>query len=808
MRKTVVQNGRKFLGALMACIFALNSTGISYAMPSAALPVQGAGSFAPVLIQGIRVHAENAMLLDFIVDPGQEKHGGDALRAESSRLVRYFMAALAVPEDDLWVNLSPYEKDRIVPEALGQTDLGRDMLAQDYLLKQVTASLMNPHSETGRKFWARVYARAQEKFGTIDIPVDTFNKVWIMPARAVVYQNGGKAVVLEASLKVMLDGDYLAAQNAAPGPVSDTLALGQDVIREVVLPVLEDEVNAGRDFAPLRQIYHALILAHWFRNNLKSSVLNKVYADKKRIRGIDLDDKQVAQKIWAGYVESFKKGVYNFIQEERDPLTDEAVPRKYFSGGETFDRASIASVFKVTHDAAEGKKFVKGEASVLVQVELVSLHTRLAPEVDRSDAVSLPSARYDPDILRQLDRDNPEARTAALQKLLSDQGLTREKAASLLGIGYTAYRNMEIKGRVTSRLINVDKLMDVLGIPDHDRDLFRMIFVPQAPPQLSFDALFREYGHRDIQTFCGRQGFIAFMKQRLGCTNEELAEKLGVGIIAIENWIKHEARVPTWDVLMRIVEKGGLTERVDIYRLVRIARGDPALKLDEIIKEAEEEILSTPVAEFDKVNFFSRLYLKMLAYSGLTENYIADLIGLHRQHLALWHSAVNKISPEQIRSINPENAIKLADAFIIDDPVLSRRLSYLFLGVARSGTIEEVLEQVKVGSISAGRMLRLSREQKGQTLDGFWTELVTNYSEKYGFYALTPQGGFRTLQKAETGVGHVRDEKLAYAIADYVGLQMPGHRDVFVNHLTEPRRFGYPPAMYVQGTSSITRQGP
>ena len=85
-----------------------------------------------------------------------------------------------MPEDDLWVNLSPYEKDRIIPEAFGQTEMGRDLLAQDYLLKQLTASLMYPEEELGNKFWKRVYQKAQQMYGTTDIPTDVFNRVFII----------------------------------------------------------------------------------------------------------------------------------------------------------------------------------------------------------------------------------------------------------------------------------------------------------------------------------------------------------------------------------------------------------------------------------------------------------------------------------------------------------------------------------------------------------------------------------------------------------------------------------------------------
>ena len=60
--------------------------------------------------------------------------------------------SLTIPEKDLWVNLSPYEKDRVIPKSFGLTEMGRDLLAEDYMLKQITASLIYPEDETGKKF--------------------------------------------------------------------------------------------------------------------------------------------------------------------------------------------------------------------------------------------------------------------------------------------------------------------------------------------------------------------------------------------------------------------------------------------------------------------------------------------------------------------------------------------------------------------------------------------------------------------------------------------------------------------------------
>ena len=71
-------------------------------------------------------------------------------------------------------------------------------------------------NEIGKKFWKRIYEEAAKKFGTTNIPVNTFNKVWIIPEKAVVYENvkAGTAYVVESKLKVMLEADYLAMEKS------------------------------------------------------------------------------------------------------------------------------------------------------------------------------------------------------------------------------------------------------------------------------------------------------------------------------------------------------------------------------------------------------------------------------------------------------------------------------------------------------------------------------------------------------------------------------------------------------------------
>ncbi len=307
----------------------------------------------PPLLKGIKVHPDNPFRFDFILDTGSRSvDDAHKLKEESNRLIKYFLASLTIPEADLWVNLSPYEKNRIVPESFGQTEMGRDLLAQDYMLKQITASLMYPEDEIGKRFWRRIYEESAKRYGTTNIPVNTFNKVWIVPEKAVVYENAkaGTAYVVESRLKVMLEEDYVASKKVSDTflkgqsdkKVSDTI-LHSQIIREVVIPELTKEINEGSNFVQLRQVYSSLILATWYKKKIKDSLLAQVYADKNKVMGLGYMGGG-SEQIYQRYLQAFKKGVYNYIKEEPDPITQQSVPRKYFSGGMAFDHAMNVTI--------------------------------------------------------------------------------------------------------------------------------------------------------------------------------------------------------------------------------------------------------------------------------------------------------------------------------------------------------------------------------------------------------------------------------------------------------------------------------
>ncbi len=397
------------------------SMAFAQSIPGLNLPVPGAmvgisPSYVPIAIKGLKIFPDNPFRFDFILDTGNSKFEGEKLKAESSLLIKYFLAALTIPDDDQWVNLSPYEKNRVIPHQFGITEMGRDLLAQDYLLKQLTASLIYPEHELGRKFWERVHKKAREKFGEMGIPVNTFNKVWIMPDHAKVYESGTMAFITESHLKVMLEDDYKNMSSLQkPGSMESqemdfrfrdkAMAasgndIGNQVIREVVLPEIEKEVNEGENFAKLRQIYQSMIMAAWFKRKLRNGLLGKIYIGANKVSGVDVEDKEIKQKIYDQYLAAFKKGVYNYIREDYDERTQETAPRKYFAGGIVGTAVASSTIVTLADSSAQlsqevSSSTVGGLLTVRAGIDpaTAASSTLRGPEAVKSQVSSSPIAQ-------------------------------------------------------------------------------------------------------------------------------------------------------------------------------------------------------------------------------------------------------------------------------------------------------------------------------------------------------------------------------------------------------------------------------
>jgi hypothetical protein len=297
-------------------------------------------------LKGLRFFSDSPFEFTFLLEQSTTPLDETALRQNIENIGKYFLAALTIPEKDLWVNLSPYEKERISPKILALTDLGKDMLGEDYILKQLTSSLTYPQSQSGREFWKKVYEQAKERFGSKNIPINTFNKVWIVPNKIRIIETKDTVILKESTLKVLTEEDYLAMQKnnivgsrpastftqgrAGPAPTANSIT----AMRDVIIPLLEKEVNTGKHFAYLRQIYNSIIIATWFKEKLADSILAKVYFDKKMVKGAECNDPDVREKIYNEYTKAFREGVYKYTEKNITPgYTNKIITRQYVSGG-------------------------------------------------------------------------------------------------------------------------------------------------------------------------------------------------------------------------------------------------------------------------------------------------------------------------------------------------------------------------------------------------------------------------------------------------------------------------------------------
>ncbi|TAN60303.1 hypothetical protein EPN16_05535, partial [bacterium] len=320
--------------------------------------------FIPPSVRGLRFYPDDPLRFDFIIDEGDRKLDNSQLKTESSKLIRHFLASLTIPEEDLWVNLSPQEPDRIIPSELGLTQMGVELLGQDYILKQLIGSLTYPESDQGQNFWQKVYQKAAELFGTSKIPISTYNKIWIVPDSAEVFEDSDRAILGNTHLKVMLEEDYLLLKDNLSNPDAQKYKLKEGdlkainnfsskLMKETVLPEIEKEVNEGKNFQELRQIYNCLILALWFKRKLKESILNQVYINQKKTKGIDTDDPASKEKIYNLYLKAYKDGLYNYIRQDTDSATGKTIRRRYYSGGFDFKSASSAIASSSIRDVSK-----------------------------------------------------------------------------------------------------------------------------------------------------------------------------------------------------------------------------------------------------------------------------------------------------------------------------------------------------------------------------------------------------------------------------------------------------------------------
>ena len=320
------------------------------------------------------------------------------LENSTKTLLSYFLVGVALPDDMFWVNLRPDSQDQIIDPYLEKTDIGKIMLEADLQLKKDTALFTSPQAPEGREYWNRFYKKAAEIFGNENITIPTLTRPWIVPGEIIVREAKDSAYVYKASLKVMLEQDYLkdsATYNFKDERSKTLNKYSSQLIRELIIPKLTKEVNSSKRYAALRQVYYSLILSRWFK--LRFTGKTGTYASLINTQNLtNLISKESWSKTdyFKQYQKSFQDGEYNIKEPVYTP-TGQTI-RSYFSGGINIASSAINTQNGIILSNDNAKKLgdvIGGRA--VVDPRSLSLKPAAVSSPIKNSGEELPSSAVD-----------------------------------------------------------------------------------------------------------------------------------------------------------------------------------------------------------------------------------------------------------------------------------------------------------------------------------------------------------------------------------------------------------------------------
>ena len=278
-----------------------------------------------------------------ILDKGAIKEISETDAAEKAKtLLSYFLIGVTLPNDTFWVNLRPDAPDTIIDFELEKTDIGRILLEADLQLKKDTAQCTSPQTPDGKLYWDKLYQKAGELFGSENITIPTLTRPWIVPGEIIVRETDNSAYIYKASLKVLLEEDYLKSSQLSSVSVQqynfkderlkELNEYSTQLIRELIIPKLTREVNTSQRYAALRQVFFSLVLSRWFKERFRGK--QGAYAkliDSKNLTNLISQEQWSKNTYFNEYKESFQHGEYNIKEGVATPYGQTI--RSYVSGG-------------------------------------------------------------------------------------------------------------------------------------------------------------------------------------------------------------------------------------------------------------------------------------------------------------------------------------------------------------------------------------------------------------------------------------------------------------------------------------------
>ncbi|MBU1125639.1 MAG: hypothetical protein KKC84_06415, partial [Candidatus Omnitrophica bacterium] len=310
-------------------------------------------------------------------------------------------------------------------------------------LKKDTALLTSPQTSTGKIYWKRLYEKAGELFGSDTINIPTLTRPWIVPGEVIITETNGSPYIYKATLKVMLEEDYLRFEQGlspdssiriqAKGTVpkdSKIVPVLEDprfkslneystqLIRELILPHLVKVVNSSRRYAPLRQVYYSLVLSQWYKTKFRDGSESKMRSvplirqrdtsehdfrtvpelgreliDSRNLSNLTSKDPWSKETYYQQYKQSFEKGEYDIQESVYTPFGQTI--RHYISGGIELIESASSAIAITLPVLPESKYNIAADISTFgsVSFEAPSSPTGPQPQGQSIEGASSPVAQ-------------------------------------------------------------------------------------------------------------------------------------------------------------------------------------------------------------------------------------------------------------------------------------------------------------------------------------------------------------------------------------------------------------------------------
>jgi hypothetical protein len=312
--------------------------------------------------------------LAYVIKAQQTSDSNQQLTLEDNSELSFtsFLTGLVLPQSDFWVNLNPWEPDRIIESDLALTDSGRVMLEADIAMKRSFSSYENPgNGEIGSTFWDLLDQKQTDLVNTImknhpseindlnDIQFSPVTRHWIIPDKIEAYENNGGLYIADATLTVnsepVSDQSTYTITNAPSLSASTKAGLDaaakeygkfvKETEDKMIVPLVAQDINQKQEYSDLRQIYSSLALAQWCKNKSSDSSLSDI-TDSRNLDGLRSEPEWSSLIIYNEYTKSFEEGEYHYWKNSTYQQGDSIITESklYVGGGVDFSNIEITNL--------------------------------------------------------------------------------------------------------------------------------------------------------------------------------------------------------------------------------------------------------------------------------------------------------------------------------------------------------------------------------------------------------------------------------------------------------------------------------